>query len=438
MPVLFYVSLITIACVIIGLSAYLQRRFYVRLLSHATSLHHTNQTETDHATQAMVDQQQRLIDAFTKQLANSRDAIQKTYHDLSQTLSQQLADMRLQLQTGANENHVSHLKTLQSSIGQGMKDTREHIHLTLHQHSTQMNHQVDKLTQETKERLNNISQQVERRLTDGFEKTTATFTDIVKRLALIDQAQKQITELSANVVNLQQVLSNKSTRGLFGEIQLAALIRNVLPESHFALQHTLSNGTRVDCLLLLPEPTGRVAIDAKFPLEDYRQMTNLDLTTTVREQASRQFKQAIKRHIHDIANKYIIANETADGAMMFIPAEAVFAEIHAHHPDLVEFAQQSRVWLVSPTTMMAILTTARAVLKDADTRKQVHIIQKHLVALSKDFDRFQRRMQNLSRHIGQAHADVEEVNTSAGKITKQFHKIEQVELGHDANETLTE
>ena len=434
MSLFFYISLTVITCLIIGVGSYLQRRFYLRLLSHVTSLHDTSTTD---ATQAAVNQYQHLTDTFTKQLANSRDAIQKTYHDLNQTVSQQLSDMRLQLQTGANKHHVSHLKTLQSSIGQGMKDTREQIHLTLNQHSTQINNQVDKLTQETKERLHSISEQVEKRLNDGFEKTTATFTDVVKRLALIDQAQKKITELSANVVNLQQVLSNKSTRGLFGEIQLTALIRNVLPESHFTLQHTLSNGTRVDCLLRLPEPTGQVAIDAKFPLEDYRQMTNLDLETTVREQANRQFKQAIKRHIHDIASKYIIANETADGAMMFIPAEAVFAEIHAHHPDLVELAQQSRVWLVSPTTMMAILTTARAVLKDADTRKQVHVIQKHLVALSKDFDRFQKRMQNLSRHIGQAHADVEEVNTSAGKITKQFHKIEQVELGHEVNEALT-
>ena len=222
----------------------------------------------------------------------------------------------------------------------------------------------------------------------------------------------------------------------FGEVQLASLVRNVMPESSFSFQHTLTNGTRVDCMLFLPEPSGDIAIDSKFPLESYKKMTDLDLGEADRLTAEKQFRKDIKKHIYDIANKYIISGETSDGAVMFIPAEAIFAEIHSHYYELVEEAQRARVWLVSPTTLMAVLTTARAVLKDSATRKQVHLIQDHLVALSKDFSRFQTRMDNLSRHIEQASKDVDDVNTSARKISSRFEKIEQVEMIDAEVETL--
>src|SRR3989338_1546411 len=187
----------------------------------------------------------------------------------------------------------------------------------------------------------------------------------------------------------------------------------MLAENHFSMQHTLSNGKRADCLLFLPEPTGNMVIDAKFPLENYRKLQNTQLTDAEKKLIETQFKNDIKKHIQDITEKYIIPGETADGAMLFIPAEAIFAEIHAKQAELVEFSQKKRVWLVSPTTMMAILTTARAVLKDAATRKQVHIIQEHLVALGKDFGRFQERMDNLAKHVNQAQKDVEEVHKSS-------------------------
>ena len=209
------------------------------------------------------------------------------------------------------------------------------------------------------------------------------------------------------------------------------LIRNLLPEQSFAFQHTLSNDKRVDCMLFLPEPTGNVVIDAKFPLESYRQLHN-SISDAERKSVEQNFRRDIRTHIQHIATKYILPGETADGAMMFIPAEAIFAEIHAHYPDLVEAAQKARVWMVSPTTMMAILTTARAVLKDAATRKQVHIIQEHLVMLNKDFQRFQKRMSKLAAHIKQAHEDVEDVHTSSKKISQRFSRIEKVELeGHE-------
>jgi DNA recombination protein RmuC len=299
---------------------------------------------------------------------------------------------------------------------------------TLKQSAEQTDKQVSKLTEQTQERLKEISGQVEKRLTEGFEKTTNIFQDVVKRLALIDQAQKKITELSSSVVSLQEILADKRSRGAFGEVQLSALVSNIMPESSYSLQYTFKNGVRADCVLFLPEPTGNICIDAKFPLESYQRMLDNELGEADRAIASRQFKQDIKKHIQDIAKKYIIANETTDGAVMFIPAESVFAEINGHHPDLVEQAQRAKVWLTSPTTLMAVLTTARAVLKDDATRQQVHIIQQHLANLGKDFNRFQERMTKLAKHIELAHKDVDEVHTSARKITSRFEKIEQVEL----------
>jgi len=377
---------------------------------------------------------------LSQQLAN----LTTTINDRT-NINQQLYDNILQLlqaqqreQYDQREKFDAHqlnsLKLIQDSLHKGMQEVRQQVNEALKQNAESLNQRVDKLTDETQKRLKEISGQVEKRLTEGFEKTTKTFTNVMERLALIDEAQKKITELSSNVVNLQEVLADKRSRGAFGEIQLNALIRNVIPEQHIAFQHTLSNGKRADCMLLLPEPTGNIAIDAKFPLESYQRMTDNTRPESERRNAEQQFKQDIKKHIHDIAEKYIIPGETSDGAMMFIPAEAVFAEIHAHFPDLVEIAQQSRVWMVSPTTTMAILTTARAVLKDAATRKQVHIIQEHLVLLSHDFNRFQKRMDNLSKHIEQAHQDVEQVHKSSIKISTRFNKIEQVELQPDKAE----
>jgi DNA recombination protein RmuC len=285
------------------------------------------------------------------------------------------------------------------------------------------------LARATDARLQDIAGQVDRRLADGFEKTTATFADVIKRLALIDEAQKRITALSGEVVSLQQVLADKRSRGAFGEVQLAALVRNVMPEAHFRLQHMLPNGRIADCALFLPPPTGTLAIDAKFPLESWRRLSDSALTEMERRQAERQFKLDIRKHIRDIAAKYIVPNVTADGAIMFIPAEAVFAEIQGHHPDLVEEAHAARVWLVSPTTLWAVLTTACAVLKDAATREQVDIIQHHLGHLGKDFERFRERMDALARHIAQAHDDVQKVHVSARRIADRFGRIERVELG---------
>ena len=231
------------------------------------------------------------------------------------------------------------------------------------------------------------------------------------------------------MVSLQEILVDKRSRGAFGEVQLAQLVANVLPPQSYALQHRLGNERIADCALFLPYPTGTICIDSKFPLESFRFMTDNTRAELDRKRAEAQFKQDIRKHIKDIADRYIVRDVTADSAIMFIPAEAVFAEIQAHHPDLVELAQANRVWLTSPTTLWAILNTASAVLKDAATREQVDIIQQHLGHLADDFQRFRVRMDKLAVHIQQANKDVDEVNISARKITDRFEKIERVELG---------
>ncbi len=348
----------------------------------------------------------------------------KINNELRDSITHLLLEQRQQF----SEYQLSSLKTITESLQASVGDVRTQVTGALNNHASELSQRVEKLTTATDKKLQEITGQVDKRLSEGFEKTNTTFTDVVKRLALIDEAQKKITELSSNVMNLQEVLTDKRARGAFGEIQLSALLHNILPTEHFSLQHTLSNDKRVDCMLFLPEPTGNITIDAKFPLESYQKFANPHLVESERRLAQQQFRLDIRKHIQDIAEKYIITGETADGAMMFIPAEAIFAEIHSHYPDLIELSHRSRVWLVSPTTLMAILTTARAVIKDSATREQIHVIQEHLITLGKDFERFQNRMDNLAKHIAQAHADAEDVNKSAKKISTRFSSIEQVEL----------
>jgi DNA recombination protein RmuC len=211
-------------------------------------------------------------------------------------------------------------------------------------------------------------------------------------------------------------------------VQLEALVRNALPPAAFELQYTLPNGARVDCVLRLPDPTGLVCVDSKFPLENYHRMFEPDVNEVDRTLAQRQFRADVRKHVDDIARKYILPNETSDGAVMFVPAEAVFAEIHAYHAEVVDYANQKRVWIVSPTTLMAVLNTARAVLKDVETRKQIHVIKEALARLAVEFGRFDERLRDLARHVRQAHEDVEKIQVTGGKISQQFQRIESAEI----------
>ena len=350
---------------------------------------------------------------------------------LKEQLQQAFSDHRMRF----DERQLETFKILHETLQKGTKDNQEQVKIALNDYANELGKRVEQLTLTTENKLKEINTQVEKRLADGFVKTNETFHDVIKRLALIDAAQKKITELSSNVVSLQEILNDKRSRGTFGEVQLSALIHNMIPEKHFSFQHLLSNHKRPDCMLFLPEPTGNIAIDAKFPLENFRLMIDTATPESEKQQALRQFKIDIKKHIEDISEKYILPGETADGAVMFIPAESVFAEIHAHHSDLVEHAHKLKVWIVSPTTMMAILTTARAVLKDAATRKQIHEIQKHLHFLADDFERFQLRMDNLAKRIAQAHIDVEQVHISSKKISQRFTQIEKVDIKEDVIDT---
>lgn len=376
-----------------------------------------------------------LAQVMDKQQLQLQNIIEQQVADLRIKLLRELSGQKEQL----NHNQNQALDQLIVHLNKATQSSREELSKSLHLSSEQMAKRIDSLTQNTDLRLKEISNGVEKRLSEGFDKTTKTFSDILQRLALIDDAQKKITDLSNNVVSLQEVLNDKRSRGAFGEVQLNALIRNVLPEQSFKLQHTLSNGKIADCVLFLPDPTGNVVIDSKFPLESYRTMMDLEQGELERKTAQRQFKVDIKKHINDISDKYLIDNETADGAIMFIPAEAIFAEIHGHQSELVDYANKKRVWLASPTTLMAILTTARSVLKDEATRSQIHIIQAHLSHLSQDFDRFKGRFSNLAKHIDQAASDVKQIHTSADKISSRFEKIEQVDiqLGDEVDTVLT-
>jgi DNA recombination protein RmuC len=328
---------------------------------------------------------------------------------------------------------------LKNSVTQELQQTRDAMHgLKLAQTENmaknreelldKLNATFESLSKTVEGRLDLISGKVSERLDEGFKKTNETFANVMARLATIDEAQKKIDGLTTNVVSLQELLGDKRSRGAFGEVQLEGLVRNVLPASSFDMQHTFENGTRVDCALFLPEPTGTVAVDSKFPLENYHKMFDNTLPEAAQNAAEKQFKADVKKHVDNIAAKYIIPNVTSDGAVMFIPAEAVFAEIHAYHPEIIDYAMNKRVWVVSPTTLMAVLNTARAVLKDVEMRKQVHIIKDELGKLAKDFERFDVRMKKLADNIRQAHENAQQVHISSQKISRRFAQIERAEI----------
>ena len=336
------------------------------------------------------------------------------------------------LQLAQNSNlaltRESIMEKLHTTLAEQGQAQQALINDTMLKATTTLSLSIESLSKAVDNRLEQIGGKVSERLDEGFKKTNQTFVDVMARLATIDEAQKKIDGLTTNVVSLQELLGDKRSRGAFGEVQLEALVRNVLPVNSYAMQHTFENGTRADCALFLPEPTGTVAVDSTFPLENYHRMFDSKLPDAEQLLAEKQFKLDVKKHVDDIAKKYIISNVTSDGAVMFIPAEAVFAELHAYHQDVIEYAMNKRVWVVSPTTLMAVLNTARAVLKDVETRKQVHVIKEELAKLSKDFGRFDQRMKKLADNIRQAHENAQDVHISSQKITQRFAKIERVEL----------
>jgi len=357
-------------------------------------------------------------------LAAQGTAIRKQSEELARMLEERHRAMLTDLHGGLAQQS----DRLNSRLSDELNQTRETLHRLQLALAANLGETTEKLGAKIDQRLDQIAGKVNERLEEGFKKTNETFVNVMQRLATIDEAQKKIETLTGSVVSLQELLGDKRSRGAFGEVQLEALVRNVLPSQAFEMQYTLSNGMRVDCVLKLPAPTGLVCVDSKFPLENYKLMLDPKANEADRAIAQKAFRADVRRHVDAIASKYIIDNETSDGAVMFVPAEAVFAEIHAYHSEVVDYAIGKRVWIVSPTTLMAVLNTARAVLKDVETRKQIHVIKEALARLAVEFGRFDDRLKKLADHIRQAHEDAERIQITGGKITQQFQRIESAEL----------
>lgn len=277
------------------------------------------------------------------------------------------------------------------------------------------------------QRLAEVQRQMTEALHGTSTRTARSLGELQTRLETIDKAQANIEKLSGNVLSLQDILSNKQTRGAFGEIQLHDIVQKALPKDAYTMQATLSNGRRADCLIHLPNPPGPIVIDAKFPLEAYEAIRRADTPRGVVE-AAQQMRTAVRAHIRAIAEKYIIDGETADGALMFLPSEAVYAELHANFPELVREGFGVKVWIVSPTTCMATLNTMRAVLKDARMREQAGAIRKELALLYADVDRLGTRVESLDRHFGQAAKDIEDIKVSSEKAGKRARRLDNFDF----------
>jgi DNA recombination protein RmuC len=283
------------------------------------------------------------------------------------------------------------------------------------------------MLQVMEQRLAEVQRQMTEALHGTSTRTARSLGELQTRLETIDKAQANIEKLSGNVLSLQDILSNKQTRGAFGEIQLHDIVQKALPKDAYTMQATLSNGKRADCLIHLPNPPGPIVIDAKFPLEAYEALRRADTPRALQE-AGQQLRAAVRTHIRAIAERYIVEGETADGALMFLPSEAVYAELHANFPDLVREGFAVKVWIVSPTTCMATLNTMRAVLKDARMREQAGAIRKELALLYADVDRLGTRVESLDRHFGQAAKDIEDIKVSSEKAGKRARRLDNFDF----------
>ena len=285
------------------------------------------------------------------------------------------------------------------------------------------------------EKLAKVQIQMTENLSHSSRRTAQSLGDLQQRLTTIDKAQEKITKLSGDVLSLQDILSNKQTRGAFGEIQLTDIVSKALPSDGFQLQATLSNGKRADCLIKLPNPPGPIVVDSKFPLEAYEALRNAS-SEIEKSSAVRLFRTSVRKHIKDIAEKYIIEGETADGAILFLPSEAVYAELHANFPDIVREGFSARVWIVSPTTCMATLNTMRAILKDARMREQAGAIRNELTLLYHDVDRLGVRVESLDRHFNQAAKDISDIKISSDKAGRRAKRLDNFDFEEISNENL--
>ena len=324
-----------------------------------------------------------------------------------------------------NESNITErLGRLEVNMMKEMGDFKNELSRNMNQDFTKLNEQVEK-------RLLAINDKVNERLDQNFEKTNKTFLNVIERLSKIDEAQKKIETLSTDIVGLQSILTDKKTRGIFGEVNLKHILTSVFGEKNdsiFRLQYTLSSGVIADSVVFAPEPLGTIAIDSKFPLEHYQLMVDKKLSPEMRTNYEKMFKQDMKKHIDAISNKYIIPGETTDQAILFLPAEAIFAEISAYHPDIIDYSYKKRVWITSPTTLISTLTVIEMIIKNMERDKYTSVIHEELNKLGIEFSRYKERWDKLARSIQSVNKDVESVSITADKISKKFDTINKVEV----------
>lgn len=330
----------------------------------------------------------------------------------------------LSLSKNINESNITErLGKLETNMIKEVSEFKGDINKDLNENFIKVN---DKL----EERLRLINDAVNERLDQNFEKTNKTFNSILERISKIDEAQKKIDSLSNDIVSLQGVLTDKKTRGIFGEVNLQNIMSNVFGDNSrvYKMQEKMPNGTIVDCALYAPEPLGLVGIDSKFPLENYRNMVDRNNDIKTREESVKLFKLDMKKHIDAIADKYIIPGVTSDQAILFLPAEAIFAELNAYHTDIIDYAYQRRVWITSPTTLMSTLTTIQVIMKNIERDKYASIIHNELKLLDVEFKRYKDRWDKLAHNIDNVSKDVKDIYTTTDKISKRFDSINQVEV----------
>lgn len=300
-----------------------------------------------------------------------------------------------------------------------------------HDFSSYLNQDFNALNDRIERKLNMINQKVNEKLEDGFDKTNKTFNEVMNRLTRIDEAQKKIDGLGTEIISLENILTDKKSRGIFGEINLYHILSSIFGEKNdniYRTQYKLSNETIADAIVFGPKPLGTIAIDSKFPLENYRRLVEKGITERERELRSKAFDLDVKKHIDAIANKYIINGETTDQAIMFLPAEAIFAEINAYHPNIVKYAANKKVWITSPTTLMSLLTIIQSVLMGLERDKYTSVIHDELNKLGIEFGRYKDRWDKLSRTIQTVNNDVENIHKTTEKITKRFDSINNVKI----------
>ncbi|CUI54889.1 DNA recombination protein RmuC [Cognatishimia activa] len=350
-------------------------------------------------------------------------------NQITNLMEQRLGEVQLNL----HEN----LSKVQRRTGENLATMQQQMADNLAAQQLKMQENLANMQMRTNQSLSELQEKMNNSLMGNAKQTATSLTQLQERLATIDKAQDNITKLSSDVLSLQDILSNKQTRGAFGEIQLNDIVGKALPRDSYALQHTLPNGKRADCLIHLPNPPGPIVIDSKFPLEAYEAMLASETEAELKA-GIQAFKTSVRKHINDIADKYIIEGDTADGALMFLPSEAIYAELHAKFPDLVQEGFSKRVWIVSPTTCMATLNTMRAILKDARMREQAGEIRKALRNLHRDVEIVGERAGKLETHLRQAGEDVSGILTAASRAGKRAHKLDNFDFEELAPEQAPE